>query len=39
MNKSRRVRWAEYEARMEEKSNAYRVLLGNTRRKETARKT
>jgi hypothetical protein len=27
--KSRRMRWAEHVARMEEKRNAYRILVGN----------
>jgi len=27
--KSRRLRWAEHVARMEEKRNAYKVLVGN----------
>jgi hypothetical protein len=30
VTKSRRMRWAEHEARMEEKRGSYRVLLGKT---------
>jgi hypothetical protein len=33
--KSRRMRWAGHVARMWEKRNAYRILVGKTRRKET----
>jgi hypothetical protein len=38
--KSRRMRWAVYVARMVEKLNAYRILVGNPeRKKETTGKT
>jgi hypothetical protein len=33
MIKSRRVRWAGHVARMREKRNAYRILMGNPERK------
>jgi hypothetical protein len=33
--KSRRVRWAEHMARMGERKDAYGVLVGETRRKDT----
>jgi hypothetical protein len=39
MIKSRKTRWAGHVARMGEKTNAYRVLEGKARRKETTRKT
>jgi hypothetical protein len=39
MIKSRRMSWAGHVARMGEKRNAYRILAGETRRKETFRKT
>jgi hypothetical protein len=40
MNELRRMRWAWHVARMREKRNAYRVLVGGkARRKETTRKT
>jgi hypothetical protein len=38
MIKSRRMRWAGHVARMGEKKNAYRLLVGNSE-KETTRKT
>jgi hypothetical protein len=37
--KSRRMRWAVHVARMAEKRNAYRLLVGKARGKETVRKT
>jgi hypothetical protein len=37
--KSRRMRWAGYAARMGEKRNVYRLLVGNPAGKETIRKT
>jgi hypothetical protein len=37
--KPRRMRWAGHVARMGEKRNAYRLLAGKSRGKETARKT
>jgi hypothetical protein len=37
--KSRRMRWAEHVERIGEKRNAYRLLLGKARGKETTRKT
>jgi hypothetical protein len=39
MIKSRRMRWAGHVTRMGEKMNAYRILVGRARRKETTRKT
>jgi hypothetical protein len=36
---SRRMRWAGHVARMGKKINAYRLLVGKARRKETTRKT
>jgi hypothetical protein len=39
MMKSRRMKWAGHLARMGEKRNAYRILVGKVRRKETTRKT
>jgi hypothetical protein len=36
--KSRRMRWAGHVARMEEKRNAYRLLVGKAREKETTRR-
>jgi hypothetical protein len=39
MIKSRRMSWAGHVARMGEKRNAYRILVGKVRRKETTRKT
>jgi hypothetical protein len=36
---SRKMRWAGHVARMVEKRNAYRILVGKPRRKETTRKT
>jgi hypothetical protein len=39
MMKSRRMRWTGHVARMGEKRTAYRILVGNRRRKETTRKT
>jgi hypothetical protein len=38
MIKSRRMRWARHLARMLETRNAYRILVGKARRKETTRK-
>jgi hypothetical protein len=37
--KSRRMRWAGHVARLGEKRNAYRLLVGKARGKETTRKT
>jgi hypothetical protein len=37
--KSRRMRWAGHVARMGEKRNAYRLLVGKPEGKETTRKT
>jgi hypothetical protein len=37
--KSIRMRWAGHVARMREKRNAYRLLVGKVRGKETTRKT
>jgi hypothetical protein len=37
--KSRRIRWAGHVARMGEKRNAYRLLVGKASGKETTRKT
>jgi hypothetical protein len=37
--KSRRMRWAGHVARMGEKRNAYRLLVGKARGKESTRKT
>jgi hypothetical protein len=37
--KSGRIRWAGHVVRMGEKQNAYRLLVGKARRKETTRKT
>jgi hypothetical protein len=37
--KPRRMRWAGDVARMGEKRNAYRLLVGKARRKKTTRKT
>jgi hypothetical protein len=37
--KSRRMRWAGHVAQMREKRNAYRLLVGKARGKETTRKT
>jgi hypothetical protein len=37
--KSRRIRWARHVTQMGEKRNAYRILMGEARRKETTRKT
>jgi hypothetical protein len=37
--KSRRIRWAGHVARMGEKRNAHRVLVGKARGKRTTRKT
>jgi hypothetical protein len=37
--KSRRMRWAMHVARMGEKRNAYRILVGKARRIETTGKT
>jgi hypothetical protein len=37
--KSRRMSWAGHVARMGEKRNAYRILVGKPERKETTRKT
>jgi hypothetical protein len=39
MIKSRRMKWAGHVARMGENRNAYRVLVGKPRRKETTGKT
>jgi hypothetical protein len=39
MIKSRRMRWAGHVARMRETRNAYWILVGKARRKETTRKT
>jgi hypothetical protein len=39
MIKSRRMRWAGNIARMGEKRNAYRILVGKPRRKETTEET
>jgi hypothetical protein len=39
MTKLRRMRCAGHVAHMEEKQNAYKVLMLKTRRKETTRKT
>jgi hypothetical protein len=39
MVKSRRIRWAGHVARMGENRNAYRLLVGTARRKETTGKT
>jgi hypothetical protein len=39
MIKSRRMRWARHVARMEERRNAYRILIWKARRKETTGKT
>jgi hypothetical protein len=39
MIKSRRMRWAGHVARMGAKRNAYRILVGEARRKETTRKS
>jgi hypothetical protein len=36
---SRRIRWVGHVARIEEKRNAYRLLVGKARGKETTRKT
>jgi hypothetical protein len=38
MIKSRRMRWAGHVARMGEKGNAYKILDGKARRKETTGK-
>jgi hypothetical protein len=38
MIKSRRMRWAGHVTRMVAKRNAYRILVGEARRKETAKK-
>ena len=37
--KSRRLRWASHVERVEEGRNAFKILTGNTNRKETSRKT
>jgi hypothetical protein len=37
--KSRKMRWAGHVTRLGEKRNAYRLLVGKARGKETARKT
>jgi hypothetical protein len=37
--KSRRMRWAGHVAQMGEKRNAYRLLVGKVRGKETTKKT
>jgi hypothetical protein len=37
--KSRRMRWAGHVVRLEEKRNAYRLLVGKPEGKETTRKT
>jgi hypothetical protein len=37
--KSRKMRWAGHVARMGEKRNVYRLLVGKPKRKETTRKT
>jgi hypothetical protein len=37
--KERRIRWAGHIARMGEKRNAYRLLVGKARGKEATRKT
>jgi hypothetical protein len=37
--KTRMMRWAWHVARMGAKRNAYRILMGKARRKETTRKT
>jgi hypothetical protein len=39
MIKSRRMRWAGHVSRMGEKRNAYMILVGKARRKETTGKT
>jgi hypothetical protein len=39
INKSRRMRWAGHLERMGEKGNAYGILVGKARRKETTGKT
>jgi hypothetical protein len=39
MIKSRRMRWAGHVARVEEKRNAYRILVEKARRKENTGKT
>jgi hypothetical protein len=39
MIKSRRMRWAGHVARMGATRNAYRILVGKARRKETSRTT
>jgi hypothetical protein len=37
--KSRRMRWAKHVARMGEKRNMYRLLVGKPKEKETTRNT
>jgi hypothetical protein len=37
--KSKRMRWVGHVARMEEKRNAYTLLVGNPEEKRTTRKT
>jgi hypothetical protein len=39
MIKARRMRWAVHVTRMVETRNAYRILVGKPKRKETTRKT
>jgi hypothetical protein len=39
MIKSRRVRWVGHVAQMGEKRNAYKILVGKSRKKETTGKT
>jgi hypothetical protein len=39
MIESRRMRWAGHVAQMREKMNAYMVLVGKSKRKETTRKS
>jgi hypothetical protein len=39
MIKSRRMRWAGHVAQMEERRNAYRILVGKAGRKEAIGKT
>jgi hypothetical protein len=38
MNKSRRMRWAGHVARMWEKRNAYRILVGSQNERTTTKK-